>query len=369
MDASARTWRVARDGSGDFIIVAEAVDAAASGDTISIAPGLYPETPVRELDAGPFELSARVTQGELTIIGDDRDLVVVGPAVPSDDLERGPLGIVVLPDCNLRISGVTVQNSSRGVDTNGEWVDVRDCKFIQCWQGVRCVLSGIAYVRDSYFESIEDAGVMVFNARGGDGALVERCEFVRNGLGIDFQPLNCYVRDSSFDGQGWGSVGVQVSFGGAGHVDCCTFTSHDNYGVVGTSGAQVFINDCVFEPDMQVNLSVEGLLVGTRNHLGGGTFATLMFNKLSTIDFHGNHILNAGGYSVRAYSGPEPVKYFDLSNNYWGTTDSAQMDEWIYDRNDRDTYWAIVDYLPMADQPIPTEDSSMGRLKSSFRDH
>ena len=41
--AQARTWRVARDGSGDFMIVAEAVEAAASGDTISIAPGVYPE--------------------------------------------------------------------------------------------------------------------------------------------------------------------------------------------------------------------------------------------------------------------------------------------------------------------------------------
>jgi hypothetical protein len=117
---------------------------------------------------------------------------------------------------------------------------------------------------------------------------------------------------------------------------------------------------------MGTNVSVSGYLEGSENHLAGGTWATLEFNKLSTINFHGNHILNAGGWSVRAFSGPEPIKHFDLSGNYWGTTDTAQMDEWIYDRNDRDTYWAIVDYLPMADQPIPTEASSVGRLKASF---
>ena len=360
--ADARTWRVARDDSGDFMTVGEAVDAAASGDTISIAPGIYPETPEYQTPGRLVNAVAYVTQSELTIIGDVNDVVILGGDTQAPNRELGPTGIVVATG-SIRLRGVTVRNSASGIDANGEWVDVEDCNFVGGWQGVGSVLTGMTTVRNCVFVGHEDAGVMVYEVRGAPGAIVENCEFVDNGLGIDFQPPNCIVRDSSFNG---GIVGVQVSFGGSGLIERCTFGNHKNYGVIGTGGSQVFLTECFFDLDMSTNVSVNGYLEGSGNHLAGGTWATLQFNKLSTINFHGNHILNAGGWSVRAWSGPEPIKHFDLSGNYWGTTDTAQMDEWIYDRNDRDTYWAIVDYMPMADQPIPTDASSVGRLKASF---
>ena len=300
--AQARTWRVARDGSGDFMIVAEAVEAAASGDTISIAPGVYPEVVEYTTPSRSVAMIGWVRQDELTVIGDDRDSVILGPPTQAPNLELGPTGFGVA-DGSLRLRGVTVRNSARGIDANGVWVDVADCRFIGGSQGVTGVVSEMTIVRDSHFENHEDAGVMVFEVAGATGALVENCTFLGNGYGIDFQPANCTVRDSNFDGEGWGSVGVQVSFGGSALIERCTFTAHDNYGVVGTGGAQVYLYDCVFESDMPANVQAEGLLVGGRNHLGGGTYATLMFNGLSTIDFHGNHILNAGGYSVRASLG------------------------------------------------------------------
>ncbi|RKZ12971.1 hypothetical protein DRQ53_14010 [bacterium] len=362
--ADAATWRVARDGSGDFMTVGLAVDAAASGDTISIAPGIYPETPEYQTPSRLVNAIAYVLQSELTIVGDDRNTVILGGDIQAPNRELGPTGFAVATG-NFRLRGVTVRNSASGIDANGEWVDVEDCRFVGGWQGVRNLLTGMATVRNCVFEGHEDAGVMVFEVRGATGAIVENCEFVGNGLGIDFQPLNCIVRDSSFRG---GSVGVQVSFGGSGQIDRCTFATHRNYGVVGTGGSQVYLSECVLDSDMSTNVSVEGYLEGTGNHLAGGTWATLEFNRLSTIKFHGNHILNAGGWSVRAYSGPEPIKHFDLSGNYWGTTTTAQLDDWIYDHNDRESYWSIVDYLPLEGMPIPTEESSMGRLKARFAD-
>ena len=39
LPVAARTWRVEKDGSGDFTVIQDAVDAAAAGDTIRIGPG------------------------------------------------------------------------------------------------------------------------------------------------------------------------------------------------------------------------------------------------------------------------------------------------------------------------------------------
>jgi len=36
-----RSWRVEKDGSGDFAVIQNAVDAAAPGDTVVVGPGRY----------------------------------------------------------------------------------------------------------------------------------------------------------------------------------------------------------------------------------------------------------------------------------------------------------------------------------------
>lgn len=131
--SEAATFRVARDGSGDFSVIAEAVDAAASGDTISIAAGDYPETPPYQAQGGILNVVAWVTQSELTVIGDDRDAVIVGAPTEAPDRERGPSGFVCPPGGNISLRGVTVRNSSHGIDANEAWATATDCKFVDCW--------------------------------------------------------------------------------------------------------------------------------------------------------------------------------------------------------------------------------------------
>ncbi len=41
--SQARTWRVERDGSGDFVVIQDAVDAASPGDVIQLGPGRFDE--------------------------------------------------------------------------------------------------------------------------------------------------------------------------------------------------------------------------------------------------------------------------------------------------------------------------------------
>ena len=67
--AQARTWRVARDGSGDFTIVAEAVEAAASGEDDHHRSWGYREVVEYTTPSRTVAMIGWVLQDELTIIG------------------------------------------------------------------------------------------------------------------------------------------------------------------------------------------------------------------------------------------------------------------------------------------------------------
>jgi hypothetical protein len=85
------------------------------------------------------------------------------------------------------------------------------------------------------------------------------------------------------------------------------------------------------------------------------------------VRFNNNHILNSGGFSVLAGLSSQPVPPRDFEGNYWGTTDTDQIDEWILDENDEDgPGFGLVDYLPLAESPIRSESTSFGELKSRF---
>jgi Right handed beta helix region len=361
----ATTIRVAQDGSGDFLLVADGVLAAASGDTVTIGPGVYPEIRTFDTPGGPADFLAIVYVAELTIIGDDRDTVILGPESAAANLELGPAGIATAVTGNVRVQGVTLRNLSSGLQGNGNWLEADDCRFVGNYFGVRSLLTGIAKVRNSELIKSTEIGIIVFAANGGTGALVEGCQFVDNRGGIDFQPAGCEVRDSTFEG---GIVGVQVSFGGTGRVERCTFDGMLNIGVGIIGGSQGFVYDCTFLPTMALNINLSGRLVGSGNELLGGTFTTIRTQYNSAVEFNNNHIFNAGGFSVEARNGGSPpIRTQDFTNNYWGTTDTAQLDAWVHDSSDAPVVnYIIVDYLPLAEQPIPVESTSFGEIKARY---
>ena len=79
-------------------------------------------------------------------------------------------------------------------------------------------------------------------------------------------------------------------------------------------------------------------------------------------------------FSVAAWTSVNDVAEFDLTGNYWGTTDSLQIEEWIFDFEDSDhpDYPPNVDlsrvrFMPVRDGSVPTERKSVGGLKGRFR--
>ena len=58
---------------------------------------------------------------------------------------------------------------------------------------------------------------------------------------------------------------------------------------------------------------------------------------------------------------------YDVTNNYWGTSDESQIREWIIDSNDDASIFATVQYSPFSGQSVPTETTSWGDVKVLFR--
>jgi hypothetical protein len=65
----------------------------------------------------------------------------------------------------------------------------------------------------------------------------------------------------------------------------------------------------------------------------------------------------------------DEVAHFDMTNNWWGTTDPDSIQAWIRDRNDFPEYpfFYQVDFEPFLEGPVPVKKSSLGGFKSLFR--
>ena len=115
LDLHARTWRVWKDGSGDFTAIQPAVNAAAPGDTVLIGPGRYTESFDfafdNEFDHG--ETFVGIETDDLTLMGVHRDSVVIGP-LEADFQGFLPKGIAMRTNqvTGLRVEDLTVRNLS-----------------------------------------------------------------------------------------------------------------------------------------------------------------------------------------------------------------------------------------------------------------
>lgn len=359
----AATIRVAKDGTGDFEVIFDAVAAASSGDTISIGPGEYTETRNYTFPGGTVPVIAAVVQNRLTIIGDSRDTVVIGKVLPPAEPNLNPY-FGILSSGNLEVFSATFRHLKRAVDLAGAWALVEDCTFVGNFHGVTAQVTSQVTVQHCRFVEQDNFAVVYFRGRGSSGDQLLDCEFLDNVGGADLQTEWGSVGRNVFQGS---KVDLQVTQGGSAAIRGCDFVGSSKG--LAVKNAQVDLQDSVFGSGMEFNISVSGILTGSGNELNGGTVATITFAGNSISQFHGNHILNGGGYSAAANARLNPVT-IDLTGNYWGTTNTQQLDTWIFDSNDDDPWTgdplntATIQYMPAADLPIPTESTSFGRLKA-----
>jgi hypothetical protein len=126
-------------------------------------------------------------------------------------------------------------------------------------------------------------------------------------------------------------------------------------------------------------LKVEpGEFTGHGNQIRGGGNSSVDFfayrNGDYTFDFHNNDIYKADQYALvllDLVSNPSaPILHYDLTNNYWGTTDPDSIAAWIDDANDHPgdlNYRGIVDFEPFLAEQVPVRKKSLSDVKGMFR--
>jgi len=371
---AARIWQVAQDGSGDFAVIQEAVDAADDGDVVEIGPGRYLDYQTVYFGTIAHDIYVWVPEGvSLTFRGAGRDQTTIGPIAVLDHTDL-TFGFATLGSNSLAISDLAVENTrSQAIYQGAGSVEVERCRFempeAHTWgQGVRGGFTGGASIRDCEFVRW-DYGVMSVGS-GGAEVLVERCEFLncRTGVyGYTSGASNYNLRDSYFECE---VVGISFLDYSGGSVSDCHFV--DCVISMSGSGEVTFTDSTVMRSDGGLALLLNEFepvtITGNIFQTDGMVVRCISGRQNGSATIRGNHFLRTGDdfwiYSPSTNgSNNIPV---DFSENYWGTTDIEEIAAGIWDCQDANDAVNCVTFLPLADGPVRVEPQSWSSVKSLF---
>ena len=372
--AEATVWTVSKDGSADFLIIQDAIDAAESGDTIQIGPGRY--TDYQTVYSGYVTVRHEylsVIGKSIEIQGAGANSTIICPVTPdhhpwpgvqvfglyAEDVERLVMG-------NLRFESMPFRAVGCAVEVGG--LELSDCAFYDCGDGVLGRFPDGGYICRSSFENIEH-GVSV-HAPTSDFNIYD-CSFidVYKSIGLYWSPVECNIYDCTFEG---GQTGIGFSDGSSGSVRDCLIQNTGGYGLyVHASGVVEFTNNTI-EQDAGWGMALAGAQeVTVQNNTIGTDSGTCLFlpYPVESMTFENNHLIRGSGNyaNTNDYWPYTPPTYLHLENNYWGTTDLDEIAEYIIDGHDMPGVQMFVLYDPVADAPVAVEDLSWSTVKSLFR--
>jgi hypothetical protein len=358
----ARSWRVERDGSGDFSTIAAALAAAAAQDTILIGPGRYPERePFEGLDwSGPVCIKVPVT--DLTLIGSGAESTIIGP-VSADFQDEGPKGIVAVTGVDrLTVENLALENVYDGVYWARGHLILHGCSLLACERGISSQSGDGMLVRSCQFASCVSTGIVA--ERPARNVEVGDSVFHDCGTGISFHG----VRDANLLGctLTGGMIGAQYADGSNGGILESHFEDHQQIGIDVTMASQVLLHDDrIRGGDFNLSVSSGSHVSGADNVLRGGAVATVRISD-AAMTFSGNRILNGGEHSVLLESFLQPpIVTIDLTSNFWGTLQPDTIAAWIWDHHDDPAIQAFVAFEPF-DASLPVEQSSWGKVKARY---
>lgn len=380
LPASAATWHVEQDGSGDFTTIQAAVDAAADGDVIAIGPGHYSDSMTYHGTYGDWEICVLLDGSKsLSFVGAGSGATTVGPESPQVEDYTIGFGLLGTGEAyTVSFDELVVVNLFQGVQARGSRVQATNCHFDNCYEGlyIGTHSNGELTVTDCTFQGGSFIGVPTAIRSGAQWSAIERVEIADWGTGIHL--LNnggsdSIIVDCLIDGGELGRIGIAISDGPSATVRDCIIRNQHNYGLALGGAGTVTFYDNLFD-----NCGYAGV------ELGGCASLTMVDNIIQASEscffvaipcdvqsIHGNHFLRdvaRDGYYVTTPSYfPWGPFYEDFTLNYWGTQDVDEISEWILDANDYPESGLYIVFEPIADGPVRVESRSWSDVKELFR--
>ena len=376
------TWQVNLDGSGDFGQMQEAVEFAASGDTIELGPGRHDSWFIFG-EAIQYPTRALIEGKDLVILGSSDGETIIGPV---NHYEDNPWhhGIVVGDSSRVVIKNIVFENLYTAIiNFDNCTFLIEDCQFLN-FKNTIMVMGGETQLNNCYFSTNIEGGIQVLSIdqnylgiancsfRWTDDETQGRSTFIGIQGTVEVQ-----IASSEFQGA---DAGITTDFNPNVTIMNCSFSRNKVVCYAGWGGARLHFSGCSFSEQERVIFNQdEGMLLKMDDCVIQDTeivpFSVLYILKGSYVH---NSILEKGARGVVLYhphvsgekSAPKsgPVRtIFDMTNNYWGTTEGDSIQAWIEDANDDPDILYFVDWSPFWDQQVPTEKSTLQGIKSFFR--
>ncbi len=378
--AQSRTWQVEKDGSGDFTVIQDAVDAAEEGDVIEIGPGRFDDT----ISYGGYWTVFILVEGKsLTFRGSGIGVTIIGPPelMEHDSIE----GFAVLDHAAFcRIENLTIENiNGLCIGMSSNHFEMENVHFANGYMGYQGMSVQGGLIRNCSFNNFSSTAVTIESPSV--GMVVEDCQMDDVRYGVIFNQSgvqngiarNCNI----FIGEDrWLGHGVSVKTGASAEVyNCHIEGAADGTGIsVFSTGSKATIHDCtVIMPygvgihlsDYQVLMSNCTIMAGTDCFVISGPQRELTPDRLS--HFNNNQFIRLGDamyVSLFLSNWPLPLEHIDMTNNDWGTQDLDEIAEYIHDMNDFPEYLIVVDYEPISGGTVATESVSWDQVKALYRD-
>ena len=377
----ARTWYVEKDGSGDYEVIQDAVDVAASGDTIRIGPGRYDDKRLVTCPGWSDSVRILVTQSELTVIGSGSE-TIVGPNKPwASDRSLG-MGVVAsdwwgnsttrLHDLRMENIGIAIYYSYEGSGNN--LIEIDNCVFDGNRESAYLDGNGgDARIEACTFESLAESGYYI--AAWSQASLsIQECTF---SLSDDIYGQTCFsimgVENASIISCeiSEGTVGATVSFGGQTTFRGCTFDGQLNVALSASVASSVSVNSCTFRNQAcaVTSSSSDNLFIMSNTLIENVTVCSFLVQRFGAVSVNNCDLAKGdrGVVWVSEEGSCPSIEHLDFTNNYWDTDRPDSIQAWIRDRNDTENACYIIDWEPYSDVPLPSKKKSFGGLKAMFR--
>jgi hypothetical protein len=374
--ASGATITVRKDGSGDFAVIQDALDAAASGDTIRIGPGRFDDFRPFTYPGGTPVIVANVQRPIMTLIGSGRGTTRIGREVfdgPYPNPRTLGIACITQPMAEmLTIEDLTIENVWTGLYVEGAGpFTVSNCDFAV---GVNGVEGWSSYTVENCRFSDMQRGVV--SRAPAQSVVLSSCRFgPMTSVGAYFQQTpSAIVEDSVFDGGDSWAVGVHFDRGGGSLLR--TEINGFATGIALSWPQQPTIRDCrVIARYMCVSSNSEAFTAENNTlqagnvESGDGAVFDLYTGGYPHV-IQNNNLFKGNGLVVRINGHNGAAGYqLDMTHNWWGTTDADSIRSWIHDGND--VNWpplnCTVDFEPFLGGPTPVEKKSLGGVKAMFR--